>query len=147
MTIPEAAELVIQAGALARGGEIFILNMGEPVKIISLARRMIRLAGYQPDRDIPIVFTGIRPGEKLFEEILTNEEGVQATLHQSIFMARPDDFNEIDLKRLLQNIASPRWNATRDEVITFIKSLLPDFPNGNAGEGYSFDLQYLKEER
>ncbi len=146
MTIPEAAQLVIQAGALVRGGEIFVLDMGEPVKIVSLARQMIRLAGYRPEQDIPIVFTGIRPGEKLFEEILTSAEGVQATLHQSIFVARPDGFSEIDLKRLLQNISSPGWNGTRDEAIAFIKSLLPDFPQCSGGEGYSDDLQRLKEE-
>jgi len=99
MTIPEAVQLVIQAGALARGGEIFILDMGEPMNILALARRMIRLAGFQPDQEIPIVFTGIRPGEKLFEELLTSEEEMETTLHQSIFMARPDhDFGEIKLQ-------------------------------------------------
>ncbi len=144
MTIPEAVQLVIQAGALARGGEIFILDMGEPVKILSLARRMIRLAGYQPDTDIPIVFTGIRPGEKLFEELLTSAEETEATLHQSIFMARPDhDFSEIKLKRLLNSIARSEWNPARAEVITLIRSLLPDFKNGSAEECPAVRPQYL----
>lgn len=147
MTIPEAVQLVIQAGALVRGGEIFVLDMGEPVKIISLARRMIRLAGYRPEQDIPIVITGVRPGEKLFEEILTDEEGVQATHHESIFVARPDSFSEIDLKRLLQNVAFNGWSASREEVITLIRSLLPDFPVGSAKDGYIADLRGIEEER
>lgn len=135
MTIPEAVQLVIQAGALARGGEIFILDMGEPVKIISLARRMIRLAGYRPGKDIPIVFTGIRPGEKLYEELLTRAEETEATLHQSIFMARPDNnFSELKLKRFLNSITDAGWNPTREEVIALIRSVLPDFKNDSAGE-------------
>ena len=135
MTIPEAVQLVIQAGALARGGEIFILDMGEPVKIISLARRMIRLAGYRPGKDIPIVFTGIRPGEKLYEELLTSAEETEATLHQSIFMARPDNnFSELKLKRFLNSITDAGWNPTREEVIALIRSVLPDFKNDSAGE-------------
>ena len=85
MTIPEAAQLVIQAGALGQGGEIFILDMGEPVKILDLARELIRLSGLVPDRDIKIEYTGIRPGEKLYEEILTNDEGVRVTKHERIY--------------------------------------------------------------
>ncbi|MGB4443135.1 MAG: nucleoside-diphosphate sugar epimerase/dehydratase [Dethiobacteria bacterium] len=135
MTIPEAVQLVIQAGALARGGEIFILDMGEPMNILALARRMIRLAGFQPDQEIPIVFTGIRPGEKLFEELLTSEEEMETTLHQSIFMARPDhDFGEIKLQRLLNTISSPRWNPSREEVIALIRTVLPGFPNSSNGK-------------
>lgn len=135
MTIPEAVQLVIQAGALARGGEIFILDMGEPVKIVSLAHRMIRLAGYQPDKDIPIVFTGIRPGEKLHEELLTSGEEIEATIHQSIFMARPNnDFSEIKLRRFLNHISQLGWNPPGEEVIALIRTVLPDFKNSSAGE-------------
>ncbi|WP_028593314.1 polysaccharide biosynthesis protein [Paenibacillus assamensis] len=89
MTIPEAVQLVMQAGAYAEGGEVFVLDMGEPVKIVDLARAVIRLSGYEPDVDIPIVFTGIRPGEKLFEEMLTAEEGLNVTKHSRIFVGRP----------------------------------------------------------
>lgn len=85
MTIPEAAQLVIQAGALGQGGEIFILDMGEPVKIVDLARELIRLSGFVPDKDIKIEFTGIRPGEKMYEELLTTDEGLRSTMHQRIF--------------------------------------------------------------
>ena len=132
MTIPEAVQLVIQAGAFARGGEIFILDMGEPVKILSLAQRMIRLAGYQPGGEIRIDFTGIRPGEKLSEELFTGEEGMETTRHQSIFVTRPNhDHGEsqLRLQRLLETVSEPRWNPSRDEVIALIGTLLPGFPN------------------
>lgn len=89
MTIPEAAQLVIQAGSLAKGGEIFLLDMGSPVKIDDLARQMIRAAGFEPDKDIAIQYTGLRPGEKLYEELLLKEEGVCGTEHQKIFTVPP----------------------------------------------------------
>lgn len=88
MTIPEAVQLVIQAAAMGQGGEVFVLDMGEPVRIVDLARDLIRLSGFDPDKDIDIVFTGIRPGEKLFEELLTSEEGIIATGHERIFVAK-----------------------------------------------------------
>ncbi len=88
MIVAEACLLVLQAAALARGGEVFVLDMGEPVRIVDLAREMIRLSGLEPEIDIPISYTGVRPGEKLFEEYLTAEEGVDATRHQKIFVAR-----------------------------------------------------------
>lgn len=98
MTIPEAAQLVIQAGGLANGGEVFILDMGEPVKIADLARDMIRLYGLEPDQDIRIVYTGIRSGEKLYEELLTNEEGISATRHNRIFVGQPIPINWYELQ-------------------------------------------------
>lgn len=99
MTIPEAAQLVIQAGAMANGGEIFILDMGEPVRIDDLARDLIRLSGFEPDIDIEIKYTGLRPGEKLYEELLMDEEGIQRTGHDKIFIGKPLDlsFNEVML--------------------------------------------------
>jgi FlaA1/EpsC-like NDP-sugar epimerase len=97
MTIPEAAQLVIQAGAMAKGGEIFILDMGESVKIDELARDLIRLSGYVPDVDIKVEYMGLRPGEKLYEELLLAEEGIKSTRHEHIFVAKPMDikFNEM----------------------------------------------------
>src|SRR5690606_15522488 len=100
MTIPEAAQLVLQAAAMGKGGEVFVLDMGEPVKIVDLAHQLITLSGYEPERDIPIVFTGKRPGEKLYEELLTAEEGTDATHHERVFIARgqvadPDRFREL----------------------------------------------------
>ncbi len=93
MTIPEAVSLVLQAGAYARGGEIFILDMGEPVKIDDLARNLIKLFGYTPDSDIPIIYTGLRPGEKLYEEKLMAEEGIQTTPNKMIHIAKPIPFD------------------------------------------------------
>lgn len=94
MTIPEAVSLVLQAGAYAKDGEIFVLDMGEPVKIADLAANMIKLSGLQPDVDIEIKYTGLRPGEKLYEELLMNEEGLQKTDNELIFVGKPIDFDE-----------------------------------------------------
>ncbi len=107
MTIPEAARLVIQAGAMARGGEIFILDMGESVKIVDLARDLIKLSGFEPDTDIMIEFTGLRPGEKLYEELLLAEEGIERTRHKSIFIAKP---LEINYDELIEKIAGMEEN-------------------------------------
>ncbi len=102
MTIPEASQLVLQAGAMANGGEIFILDMGQPVKIIDLARDLIRLSGLEPDEDIKIEVTGLRPGEKLYEELLMAEEGISATRHEKIYIGKPVF---IDNKLLLKQIS------------------------------------------
>jgi FlaA1/EpsC-like NDP-sugar epimerase len=101
MTIPEAAQLVIQAGAMASGGEIFVLDMGESVKIDDLARDLIRLSGYIPGVDIEIEYSGLRPGEKLYEELLLAEEGIKTTKHEHIFVAKPLD---VSYKEMLMHI-------------------------------------------
>ena len=94
MTIPEAVSLVLQAGYYAKGGEIFVLDMGQPVKIDDMARQLIRLSGYEPDVDIPIIYTGLRPGEKLYEELLMDEEGLQDTANKLIHVGRPIDMDD-----------------------------------------------------
>ena len=94
MTIPEAVSLVLQAGYYARGGEIFVLDMGQPVKIDDMARQLIRLSGYEPDVDIPIIYTGLRPGEKLYEELLMDEEGLRETANQLIHIGQPINMDD-----------------------------------------------------
>ena len=98
MTIPEAVGLVLQSGALGKGGEIFVLDMGDPVKIVDLARQMIELSGYRPDTDIEIKFTGLRPGEKLFEELSHHKERLEPTTHAKIsrFVAPAHDLRAVE---------------------------------------------------
>ena len=104
MTIPEAVELILQAITYANGGEIFVLDMGEPVKIYDLAVSLIKLSGYVPDEDIKIKITGLRPGEKLYEEILMGEEGLQKTSHNKIFVAEPMDITMEDIDKKLEKL-------------------------------------------
>lgn len=131
MTIPEAVQLVIQAGAFAKGGEIFILDMGNPIKIADLARDLIRLSGFEPDADIKITYIGIRPGEKLFEEILTNEEGISATKHDRIFVGKPGDFSWDELQfslRKLEQVVNGKAGLERTEnVKKLLMQIVPTF--------------------
>lgn len=127
MTIPEAAQLVVQAGGLAKGGEIFVLDMGEPVKIVTLAEKLIRLSGFEPYVDIDIQFTGLRPGEKLYEElILPNEkDGMHKTGNDKIFITAPTEFDD-DI--LLEHInAIPDMDP--DSAKKFLKELVPNYKN------------------
>lgn len=124
MTIPEACQLVLQAGSMASGGEVFVLDMGEPVKIVDMARDLIELSGLTPDKDIKIKFTGLRPGEKLFEELLTAEEGTTATKHNKIFVA---NLNAVDEQRLHRGFLSLQSARYSDEIIKEITNLVPTY--------------------
>jgi FlaA1/EpsC-like NDP-sugar epimerase len=124
MVTSEAVLLVMQAGALGEGGEVFVLNMGEPVKILDLAKEMIRLSGLEPDKDIPIVFTQPRPGEKFFEEILTAEEGTVATQNQNIFRAKLSAIDERKLEEGLAKLKEAAVRNNRKEIIDILKSLI-----------------------
>ncbi len=122
MTTPEACLLVMQSGAMSKGGEVFVLDMGKPVKIIDLAKEMIKLSGLEPDKDIPIVFTKTRPGEKLFEEILTAEEGVVVTQNQKIFKAKLSKVNEEKFNKELNNL---RKINEKEEILNCLKRIIP----------------------
>ncbi len=127
MTIPEAAQLVVQAGSMAQGGEIFILDMGKPVKIVDLATDLIRLSGLEPGKDIQIKFSGIRPGEKLFEELLTAEEGTTATKHARIFVAKPNSINHATIEEVVHTIRERGSVMGHEDVIALIHTLVPSF--------------------
>lgn len=113
MTIPEAVQLVLQAGAMAKGGEIFILDMGEPVKIVDLANNLIRLSGFEPGVDIKIEYSGLRPGEKLYEELLMSEEGLTKTANSKIFIGKPVEF---DTKKVMHNLEMLKKIVDNEDV-------------------------------
>ncbi len=127
MTIPEAVSLVLTAGSIAKGGEIFILDMGEPVKIKVLAENLIRLSGYKPHEDIKIEYTGLRPGEKLYEELLLNEEGITKTDNKKIYIGRPIEFDNEALFRHLKNLYYAAYRNDKDEVEQLIAEIVPTF--------------------
>ena len=126
MTIPEAVSLVLQAGAYANGGEIFVLDMGEPVKIYDLAVNMIKLSGLQPFRDIDIKITGLRPGEKLYEEMLMDEEGMGKTANEMIFIGRPLELDEDSLFEDLENLKTQAYQET-DKMKQIVHKLVPTY--------------------
>ncbi|MDO8530335.1 MAG: nucleoside-diphosphate sugar epimerase/dehydratase, partial [bacterium] len=125
MLTSEACLLVMQAGAIGNGGEVFVLDMGEPIKILDLAREMIRLSGFKPDQDIAIVFVGLRPGEKLFEEMLTAEEGTVASRHQKIFTAKMRDVDFSDIVKSVEVLQSIIYNGDKKEIIANLKRITP----------------------
>ncbi len=127
MTIPEAAQLVLQAGSMGNGGEIFLLDMGEPVKILTLAEEMIRLSGFRPYEDIDICFTGLRPGEKLYEELLLAGEGIQPTCHDKIMVARATRRDWYVLNRQLDELYLATQKADSDRVVRLIKEIVPEY--------------------
>lgn len=126
MTIPEAVSLVLQAGVYAKGGEIFVLDMGEPVKILDLAKNLIRLSGYKVDDDIRIEFTGLRPGEKLYEELLMSEEGMKETGNKLIHIGKPIEFDErkffVQLKQLKDAVENEA-----DDIRSMIQEIVPTY--------------------
>ena len=126
MTIPEAVSLVLEAGAYAKNGEIFVLNMGEPVKIDDLARNMIRLSGYEPDVDIMIKYTGLRPGEKLYEELLMNEEGMKTTENDRIFVGRQIAFDEETFEQSLHELEQASNSESR-KIREIVHRTVPEY--------------------
>lgn len=126
MTIPEAVSLVLQAGFYANRGEIFVLDMGDPVRIDDLARNMIRLSGFEPDVDIPIKYTGLRPGEKMYEEILMDEEGLRSTPNQLIHIGKPIEINEDEFSRDLDRLYAA-CHENSDSIRKIISEIVPTY--------------------
>ena len=126
MTIPEAVSLVLQAGALAKGGEIFVLDMGKPMKILELAENLIRLSGYVPYKEIDIQFTGLRPGEKLYEELLMAEEGLRDTANKMIHIGKPIDIDEEKFYAQLEDLKTVAFDESRD-VRAAVKSIVTTY--------------------
>ena len=127
MTIPEAAQLVLQAGTFAKGGEIFVLDMGEPVKIYDLAVNMIKLSGYDPGKDIEIEISGLRPGEKLYEELLMSEEGLQSTTNSKIFVAEPMNIDFDELKNNLFELLEIEEKEDNLEIKKKLAEIVPTY--------------------
>ncbi len=145
MTIPEAASLVLQAGTYAKGGEIFVLDMGKPVKIDTLARNLIRLSGLKPDEDIKVVYTGLRPGEKLYEEKLMNEEGMRTTPNHLIHIGSPIPFDTDTFLAQLQTLMNVSYDGREDIIRELVASIVPTYrpagKNGTEFKGKAFEEQ------
>ncbi len=127
MTIPEAVSLVLTAGGIAKGGEIFILDMGDPVKIKDLAENLIRLSGYTPGEDIKIEYTGLRPGEKLYEELLMDEEGIQKTKSRKIYIGKPISLDENRLTQDLEELKNICDKGSKEEIVQMLLKIVPTF--------------------
>lgn len=127
MTIPEAVSLILQAGAMAKGGEIFVLDMGEPVKITTLAENLIRLYGKEPYKDIEIKFTGLRPGEKLFEELLMDEEGLKSTLNHKIFIGKQIPVNREEFDEMIEKLHQTIEARQINQMLCCLQELVPTF--------------------
>lgn len=135
MTIPEAVTLVLQAGAYAKGGEIFVLDMGEPVKILDLAKNLILLSGHKPDEDIHIVFTGLRPGEKLYEEMLMDEEGLQDTANKLIHIGKPIELDEAKFMQQLEELKE--YVVTEpDDIRERVMEIVPTYHPEQGGDAH-----------
>ena len=145
MLIPEAVSLVLQAGAYANGGEIFILDMGSPVKIRELAENLIRLSGHVPGEDIEIKYTGLRDGEKLYEELLISEEGIQKTQNNLIYIARPMEFDSERLFKRIDYMREIMEGATGREIVDIVKELVPTFNPQNVA--FKDEVEEKKEEK
>jgi FlaA1/EpsC-like NDP-sugar epimerase len=132
MTIPEACRLVLEAGCMGRGGEIFIFDMGKSVKIIELAHRMIRLAGLIPDQDIKIEFTGLRPGEKLYEELLNDSENTMPTHHEKIMIGKVREYLFIEIEKQIYNLIHHAKNNDDQQVVRSMKQIVHEFKSKNS---------------
>lgn len=140
MTIPEAAQLVIQAACYANGGEIFVLDMGKPVKIYDLAENLIRLSGHTPGVDIKIEIIGLRPGEKLYEELLMDQEGLESTKHSKIFVGRPMTIEMAELEEKLKLLKEAVDSQDNEKIRDIMEEVVPTYIRDNV----KFNKAHLK---
>ena len=132
MTIPEACDLVLQAGAMGKGGEIFVFDMGEPVKIVDLAKRMIKLSGLEPEIDIKIIYTGLRPGEKLYEELLSDDATTMPTHHEKIMISKDSTMEYQEIEKFCNHISKSALRGEKVEVVRILKEIVPEFKSNNS---------------
>jgi FlaA1/EpsC-like NDP-sugar epimerase len=132
MTIPEACDLVLQAGAMGKGGEIFVFDMGQPVKIVDLALRMIKLSGLEPNVDIKIIYTGLRPGEKLYEELLSDDATTMPTHHEKIMISKDPTVDFESIEQLCNFIVKAALRREKLKVVQMLKEIVPEFKSNNS---------------
>lgn len=147
MTIPEACELVLEAGFMGKGNEIYVFDMGDPVKITDLATQMIKLSGYEPEKDIKIVYTGLRPGEKLFEELLTDSENTLPTHHPKIRIAQVQKYDYPVLLSKIELLVKNAYLLSKEEVVNLFREIVPEFHSSNGrynGEGKKKEVGSMK---
>jgi FlaA1/EpsC-like NDP-sugar epimerase len=132
MTIPEACALVLEAETMGEGSEIFVFDMGESVKIYDLAKKMIKLSGLELGKDIEIKITGLRPGEKLYEELLTNEENTMATHHPQILIAKVREYNFEEITKKIKALIEMFSNQNNEEIVKYMKLMVPEFRSNNS---------------
>lgn len=132
MTIPEACQLVLEAGAMGQGGEIFVFDMGQPVKIAELARKMIRMSGREPGKDIQVVYTGLRPGEKLYEELLNNAENTMTTHHEKIMIAKVREYDFTEVNNGIDRLIASANKHYITPTVALMKQLVPEFISKNS---------------
>lgn len=132
MTIPEACDLVLQAGAMGKGGEIYVFDMGEPVKIVDLAHRMIKLSGLEPHVDIKIIYTGLRPGEKLYEELLSDDATTMQTHHEKILISKDPTMDYDQIEKYCNHIVKAAIRREKIEVVQILKEIVPEFKSNNS---------------
>lgn len=133
MTIPEACQLILQAGAMGEGGEIYILDMGTPIKIVDMARDLIRLSGFEPDEDIEIEYTGLRPGEKLFEELITEGEGIVPTKHEKIVVLRGQVCDQVMLNGHIDELSKLAHDHDADGIRKMLREVVPEYSPSENG--------------
>jgi FlaA1/EpsC-like NDP-sugar epimerase len=132
MTIPEACQLVIEAGVMGQGGEIFVFDMGDPVKVADLAQKMIRLSGKTPGVDIDVIYTGLRPGEKLYEELLNDAENTLPTYHEKIMIAKVMEYDFTTVSEKINHLISSARKHYTYETVAIMKELVPEFISNNS---------------